>query len=191
MCDAALDVLGRGGARSLTHLEVDRRAGMPPGTTSAYYRTREALLHAIAARITELDLADLTTMTEKVGREAGATPRISELAKIVMKASHDPWLTRTRARFELALQSSRDPVLSETLQRTIAFFTALARQAVTSWQDLGEVLDPDVVEDQTLALLTFMDGVMMGFVRGVSAFDDHRHLARVLQGLIEAVGDPA
>lgn len=184
-------MLGRTGARSLTHLEVDRRAGMPPGTTSAYYRTREALLHAIAARITELDLADLTSMTEKVDREAGATPRIIELAKIVMKASQDPWLTRTRARFELALQAGRDPVLSETLQRTVAFFTVLARQAVTSWQDPGEQPDTDLIEDQTLSLLTFMDGVMMGFVRGISAFDDHQHLARVLQGLIEAVGDPA
>ncbi|MFZ0227057.1 MAG: TetR family transcriptional regulator [Mycobacterium sp.] len=188
LCDAAVDVLGNSGARGLTHLEVDRRAGLPAGTASAYYRTREALLHAIAARITELDLADLGRMTEKASADVGATPGIAELASVVMMAARDPWLTRTRARFELALQAGRDPVLGEILQQTNSRFTALARQAVKGWQDPGRPKDDVLIDDQTVAALTFVDGVMMGFVRGVSTFHDQHHLARVLHEIIEGAG---
>jgi DNA-binding transcriptional regulator YbjK len=191
LCDAAIDALGSAGSRGLTHLEVDRRAGLPTGTASAYYRTREALLHAIAARIAELDLADLTAMTEKVCAETGSTPGITELAQIVMVAARDPWLTRTRARFELALQAGRDPVLGETLQQTNTLFTSLARQAVTGWQDTDHPPEQQLIEDQTVAVLTFMDGAMMGFVRGVSTFRDHHHLARVLRELVAGVGRPS
>lgn len=188
LCDAAVDVLGNSGARGLTHLEVDRRAGLPAGTASAYYRTREALLHAIAARITELDLADLGRMTEKAGADVGATPGIAELASVVMMAARDPWLTRTRARFELALQAGRDPVLGEILQQTNSRFTALARQAVKGWQDPGRPKDDVLIDEKTVAALTFVDGVMMGFVRGVSTFHDQHHLARVLHEIIEGAG---
>src|ERR1700748_3081833 len=45
-------------ARGLTHRAVDRAAGLPPGTTSNYARTREALLRLALARIAELDLAE-------------------------------------------------------------------------------------------------------------------------------------
>lgn len=188
ICDAAIDVLGRSGSRGLTHLGVDRSAGLPTGTASAYYRTREALLHAIAARITELDLADLTAMAEKACAEAGATPGITELAWIVMMAAREPWLTRTKARFELALQAGRDPVLSDILQQTNSLFTTLARQAVGGWQDPDHPPAAELSDDQTLAFLTFMDGVMMGFVRGVNTFHDHHNLARVLRELVEGVG---
>jgi DNA-binding transcriptional regulator YbjK len=188
LCDAAVDVLGNAGSRGLTHLEVDRRAGLPAGTASAYYRTRAALLHAIAARITDLDLTDLGTMTEKAGADVGASPGVAELASLVMVVAREPWLTRTRARFELALQASRDPILDEILQQTNSHFTALTRQAVTEWQDPGQPPDAALVDGQTVAILTFLDGVMMGFVRGMSAFHDQHHLARALQEIIHGVG---
>ncbi|HEY1322382.1 MAG TPA: TetR family transcriptional regulator C-terminal domain-containing protein [Streptosporangiaceae bacterium] len=53
--DAAIAVLAGQGARGLTHRAVDRAAGLPPGTTSNYARTREALLTLALARIAELD----------------------------------------------------------------------------------------------------------------------------------------
>src|SRR4051812_22609138 len=41
---AALELLGTGGIRALTHARVDARAGLPRGSTSNYFRTRSALL---------------------------------------------------------------------------------------------------------------------------------------------------
>ena len=56
--DAAIAVLADHGARGLTHRAVDQAAGLPPGTTSNYARTREALLTLALTRIAELDAAE-------------------------------------------------------------------------------------------------------------------------------------
>lgn len=41
---AALELLGTGGIRALTHARVDSHAGLPRGSTSNHFRTRSALL---------------------------------------------------------------------------------------------------------------------------------------------------
>ena len=41
---AAIDILCDDGVGGLTHRQVDSRAGVPAGTTSNYFRTRQALL---------------------------------------------------------------------------------------------------------------------------------------------------
>ncbi len=56
--ETAIEVLAAEGARGLTHRAVDRAAGLPPGSTSNYARTREALLACALTRITELEAAD-------------------------------------------------------------------------------------------------------------------------------------
>ena len=44
--DAAIDILCDDGVGGLTHRQVDSRAGVPAGTTSNYFRTRQSLLDA-------------------------------------------------------------------------------------------------------------------------------------------------
>ncbi len=53
LLDAAIELIGTQGIRSLTHRAVDAEAGIPAGSTSNYYRTRDALLEAIVARFAE------------------------------------------------------------------------------------------------------------------------------------------
>jgi DNA-binding transcriptional regulator YbjK len=60
LCDAAIELLAEDGARGLTHLRVDRRAGVADGTTSFYYQTRSALLRGATDRVVQLDVADFT-----------------------------------------------------------------------------------------------------------------------------------
>jgi DNA-binding transcriptional regulator YbjK len=59
LADAAIDLLAEEGMRALTHRAVDTRAALPLGTTSAYFRTRQALLTAIVKRLSDLDREDL------------------------------------------------------------------------------------------------------------------------------------
>jgi AcrR family transcriptional regulator len=61
LADAAIEVLGTGGVRALTHRAVDTRAGLPQGTCSYHYPSRSALLTAALTRIAALDLADAST----------------------------------------------------------------------------------------------------------------------------------
>ncbi|MFD2416979.1 TetR/AcrR family transcriptional regulator [Amycolatopsis pigmentata] len=53
--DAAIRVLGTHGARRLTHRAVDAEAGLPAGSASNYFRTREALVEAVLGRLIALE----------------------------------------------------------------------------------------------------------------------------------------
>jgi AcrR family transcriptional regulator len=70
--DAAIAVLAEHGARGLTHRAVDQAAGLPPGTTSNYARTRAALLTLVLTRIDELDTAEATGGVDVVDVANGA-----------------------------------------------------------------------------------------------------------------------
>lgn len=52
LADAGVRLTARGGARALTHRAVDAEAGLPPGSTSYYTRTRRELTALVVERIT-------------------------------------------------------------------------------------------------------------------------------------------
>src|SRR5690349_24747847 len=51
LLDAAIGLVGVRGLTALTHRAVDTAAGVPTGTTSNYWRTRQALLDALVDRV--------------------------------------------------------------------------------------------------------------------------------------------
>ncbi|MFC6506917.1 TetR/AcrR family transcriptional regulator [Promicromonospora citrea] len=51
LADAGIAVLAREGARGLTHRAIDGEAGVPTGTTSNYFRSRDALVSGLFERI--------------------------------------------------------------------------------------------------------------------------------------------
>lgn len=55
---AAIDVFQSGGIHALTHRAVDARAGLPSGSTSNVFRTRTALLEALAGTLAERRLTE-------------------------------------------------------------------------------------------------------------------------------------
>ena len=59
IADAAISTLARDGMRGLTHRAVDRTAGLPEGSASYYFRTRQALLQAAVERLAELTTTDM------------------------------------------------------------------------------------------------------------------------------------
>ncbi len=55
IADAAIHLVANRGLRGLTHRAVDAEVGLPPGSTSYYLRTRQALLAACLDRLLALD----------------------------------------------------------------------------------------------------------------------------------------
>jgi DNA-binding transcriptional regulator YbjK len=116
--DAAVAVLADHGARGLTHRAVDQAAGLPPGTTSNYARSREALLTLALTRIAELDAADGTDglagpeAGRRDGPDADGAGLADGLARMLHRMITDTG-TRRRllARFELAFEATRRPGL--------------------------------------------------------------------------------
>lgn len=116
--DAAIDVLARDGGRGLTHRAVDEQAGVPTGTTSNYYRSRDALLSALAERIDERLRPDEATQA----RLARATPNraryVALMRMLVQRVMAQPSLHI--AMLELRLEASRRPALKAALHATLA-----------------------------------------------------------------------
>jgi DNA-binding transcriptional regulator YbjK len=160
IADAAISVLATGGMRGFTHRAVDRTAGLPEGSTSYYFRTRIALLHATLARMAELDTADigeLPDLTGPVAREA-----LTELMTSI--ATH--WLTdareRTLARFELTLEATRRPDLRAEMSQFGAGFRLLA---VRILEDMGVA----EARRRGLALVASFDGLVLHQIADVGA----------------------
>ncbi|WP_264031217.1 TetR/AcrR family transcriptional regulator [Cellulosimicrobium sp. SH8] len=149
--DAAVEVLGADGVRALSHARVDRRAGLPPGSTSNWFRTRRALLAGVVDRIAEQERADL---------DVTAMPTITSVDALVdglcamTEAQSGPFAARTRARYALFLELSGDPELGEPLRQQ--------RRAFERWteQIVGAVGIADPVP-AARALMALGDGLLL------------------------------
>ncbi|MEU4425947.1 TetR family transcriptional regulator [Actinoplanes sp. NPDC024001] len=119
LTDAGLRVLAAGGARGLTHRAVDTEAGVPVGTASNYFRSRDALLGALGERIIERFAPDPDVLARLAAREPSRELWADYLRYIVERTTRQPELTR--ALIELRLETARRPglaaILGETLRR--------------------------------------------------------------------------
>lgn len=182
LCDTAIQLLADDGAKGLSHLKVDRKAGVPDGTTSFYFRTRSALLRAVAERSAELDLAELQAIADSSDAD-GPDRAPSRLSQVVIQAGSEPQLYRTRARYELTMQATRDPALAAILQQATDEFTKLHREILVQLMPHGADLDPAVVEDLSNVTLTFINGLLQRFAQGDRIIDS----AEQLDGILSAI----
>jgi DNA-binding transcriptional regulator YbjK len=185
LTDAAIALLGAEGARGLSHPRVDKQAQMPAGTASYFFRTRKALLQATAERVSELDEADLSMMTELADADAAKYSGTKGLAQLVILSSTEPWLTRTRARYELMLAARREPELAVSMLEFGAKFYGLAREVITKWHEAP--VDAAVIDEQAVTVLTYVNGVMMTFVHGFPVVSAADQLDRRIQAILRSV----
>lgn len=122
---AAIELLASGGIRALTHLRVDERAGLPKGSASNSFRTREALLlgvteHMVAAERPEIATGfAATTPDELVGsltalyRHLIGPSRTITAARLalIVEAAHDDAVRSALAAGRVTIESSILPTL--------------------------------------------------------------------------------
>ncbi|MFG1874327.1 TetR/AcrR family transcriptional regulator [Sphaerisporangium sp. NPDC049003] len=112
LTDAAIDLLAASGVHGVTHRAVEKEAGLPAGTASNYFRSREALLVAAAERVVELHLAD---MDQAAGHQpAGGADLVEMLTESLLSAA-TTLRHRYLAIFELQLEAVRRPALAAAL----------------------------------------------------------------------------
>lgn len=127
IADAALGVLATDGSRGLTHRAVDEAAGLPTGSTSNHFRTREALLEAAALRHAELDspppddLEALAAPLPELTREQTQALVMAALDRVLAPEVR-PLLA---ARYELIMESTRRPPLRRVMEGSRAHFVGL------------------------------------------------------------------
>jgi DNA-binding transcriptional regulator YbjK len=129
LLDAAVHVIADEGLKGLTHRAVDRRAGLPEGSCSAYLRTRRALQAAVTEDVAERLLADVDRLAEDL---AGSDqPNGVEAALELFQR----WLDQREllvARLELTMAASRDPELAGLLAAHRARLVEIVERIMTS-----------------------------------------------------------
>ncbi|MEV0550908.1 TetR family transcriptional regulator [Nocardia salmonicida] len=173
--DAAIEVLGTGGSRALTHRAVDRAADLPPGSTSNYFRTREALLCGLAERLEQRDHTDWETLNRALG-PATVEHLIDGLALFVTHATTTDRI-RTQARLALFGESQTMPALSESLhrghQRLRAWAVEMAAAVGVAATDAGILVD-------------YLDGAVVHRLTGAEDGKDPREaFARLTRALLD------
>ncbi|RLZ04452.1 TetR family transcriptional regulator [Kocuria tytonicola] len=112
VADAALQLLGRDGARAVTHRAVDAEAGVPTGTCANYFGTRSDLLEGMAQRIFAVLAPDSRRLEELASLDAAeAGPAYA--GYVVERLLARPVLAR--ALIELRLEAARNPEVAEPL----------------------------------------------------------------------------
>ncbi len=182
LCDAAIRVLAEQGSRGLTHQQVDRTASVPDGTTSYYYRTRAALLRGVGQRVADIDLANISSVTDETTRTESPFGR---LAQLVVDQADGQGLLLNKARFELMLAAVRDPELAERATALAARGVALTLEAIDAIAPRSD--DPELREAQSVAVMTFISGAFTNFAVGDRTLADAERLERLFHAIVRAV----
>lgn len=111
LADAGLAVLARDGARGLTHRAVDVESGAPAGTTSNYFRSRQALIGGLFTRIGERLAPDPAVHGGLAARPPSRELFADYIRDIVTRLTTERDVTL--ALFELRLEAARRPELRE------------------------------------------------------------------------------
>lgn len=137
LLDAAIAVLGERGIHALTHRAVDTASGLPAGSTSNHFRTRDALLDAVVERFAARERAN---WEELAARLAPTTPW--ELATALAEFAHQATgeqRTLTLARYAILVQAGIQPALRVQLETTGARVNAW----FLNWMRTAGSTDPE------------------------------------------------
>ncbi|MFC7613352.1 TetR/AcrR family transcriptional regulator [Actinokineospora soli] len=156
--DAAIATLAEAGLRGLTHRAVDRAAGLPEGSSSYYFRTRQALLEATVTRMAELDdvgfvPADLPPLHPDA---------LADLVAEVVERASTTNRARMLARYELSIEATRRPELRAAL-------TAVGERYREAAARLLAAAGAPEPERQGRVLVAYLDGLVYDQVAGAGA----------------------
>ncbi|WP_076682774.1 TetR/AcrR family transcriptional regulator [Microbacterium sp. RU33B] len=113
LADAGIRVLAEEGARGLTHRAVDSAAGVPRGTASNYFPTRDQLIEALVDRIEERLTPDPEAIPHAATRPRDRALFADYVRDVVRRLAADPAVSL--ALFELRLEAARRPAVAEAL----------------------------------------------------------------------------
>lgn len=178
--DSAVQVLAAHGLRGLTHRAVDAQAGLPQGSCSAYLRTRQALLTALATYVVGVR-EEIAAMSLRLDGEPD-----TERATVETGAMFAAWLNEPNtllARLELSLEATRSPELAAVFAEQRAALTDLVTDLIARSR-------PDVAAELADTLIAALDGVLIeGFRKSTKAQRDE-FITRALRTLLTSTVAP-
>ncbi|MGC5077440.1 TetR/AcrR family transcriptional regulator [Agrococcus sp. DT81.2] len=170
--DAAIELLGTEGLRSLTHRRVDDRAALPAGSTSNHFRTRAALLEGAIDGIVAGEMAELRDALSPDDPE-GLVEAVAGLVELVT----GPQRVATTARHVLFLEAAHDAALRSRLAADRGGYVAAVRGAL---EHLGAP-EPSAAAE---ALMALSEGLILHRIARHDATDPRPAIAVAVRGAL-------
>ncbi|NKX53307.1 TetR/AcrR family transcriptional regulator [Arthrobacter mobilis] len=150
IAEAATELIAREGMRALTHRAVDTRLGLPTGSTSYYFRTRDELLAATVAHLRRHSAAHLKAeeFPAALGLHGADLEAVAGRIARYLETLMDTCPHHIKARYALALELSG----REDFADSIADLPVQRSQAVELFTTLGSS-DPQTLAAGFIALL--------------------------------------
>ena len=176
--DAAIETLGTRGMRGLTHRAVDEAAGLPEGSTSNHFRSRDALLAGIGERFVKREraafeaiaMSDVPLTPEDLGRAFG---------RFAIESTHGN-RSLTLARYALLVEGALRP----SLQRSLAEGGATVNAWAVQWLRIVRSPRP---ERDWMILANFVTGLVLHeLAHPTDDFDPTPRIVELIDILVEA-----
>lgn len=117
LVDAAIEVLAAQGARGLTFRAVDVQAGVPAGTASNYFTSRDELLTQAGGRIYQRLTPDPATLARSLTGPRDRQRAVELVRELTGRI--EAYRTGYLALLELRLEATRRPELRDVLTTTV------------------------------------------------------------------------
>ncbi len=176
LLDAAIRVVGEAGVRGLTHRAVDGAAGVPAGSTSNHFRTRDALLNAVVERFAVRERENWDDIAAKV---CPTTP--AELAEAMIQFALDstgPQRTLTMARYAILGEAAIYPPVRAQLLTT----GSRVRAWFVNWLRVAGSKDPE--RDAPVLMNHYTGLVLHELAVPDPAFDPSREITTLVSSLL-------
>ena len=178
LLDAAISVIGERGMHGLTHRAVDTAAGLPAGSASNHFRTRDALLNAVVERFAARERANWEDIAVRV---CPTTPR--ELARALVLFAQEatgPQRTLTLARYAILVEAGIHPSLRAQLTTTGGRVNAW----FTNWLRIAGSTDPE--RDAPLIMNHWTGLVLHQLAIPDPAFDPSAQLTALVTAVVRS-----
>ncbi len=176
LLDAAIAVLGTGGVRAVTHRAVDAQAGLPAGSTSNYFRTRDALFAAVVERFVKRERANWESIAASINPRTPA--ELAEALGAFAREETGPQRTLTLTRYALLVEGAQYP----TLRRPLAVGGARVNVYFENWLLRIGSTNPD--RDMRIVANFLTGRVLHDLAIPDPAFDPTSDLTDLLESLI-------
>jgi AcrR family transcriptional regulator len=127
LVEEGLRLVAEGGLQAVTHRSVERAAGVPHGSVTYYFDSREGLVEAMVERLVERCRAEVSEIAHRLA--VAMAPRDAQLDVEPFVDALLAWMDDNRemhlARMEFELAAVRDPRLRERMSGAAAIFWRL------------------------------------------------------------------
>ena len=182
---AAVELVAEGGSHALTHRRIDRRLGLPEGTTSNYARNRRDLVRMVIGRVA--DVAEIRGGDATSSNAVPALPRtVSEAVEQLVPAFEATVArgTDTRARMALSIDCLQDEELHALLTTDSPVREKLLAEARQMLAGLG-VPEP---EQRASDFIAVMNGLLYDRLVGHGVRGTPADVSSVLRAWLIGIG---